>query len=254
MNITFISKCWLWYKKFNKMKKVIGYVRVSTEIQVEKDNSVRNQTNSIRKYCDSVGYDLVGVYQDEGISGLKNDREGLNKMMGVVKGDGVDMVIVYSLSRLGRKLVDVIGWIDELETKGVEFLSIKENFGSNGVVGKLMRNILGSINEFEVGVLSERIRDVKRFKKNKKEVYGGKICFGWKRDGDTLIRNEEELETLYDIDDYRVMGWSYNTISQYLNSRGIKSKNGGKWYSSSVRSVYMNGVKELENKLLPSKP
>lgn len=44
------------------------------------------------------------------------------------------------------------------------------------------------------------------------------------------------------------MGWSYNTISQYLNSRGIKSKNGGKWYSSSVRSVYMNGVMELENK------
>ena len=42
------------------------------------------------------------------------------------------------------------------------------------------------------------------------------------------------------------MGWSYNTISQYLNGKGIKSKNGGKWYSSSVRSVYMNGVKELE--------
>jgi hypothetical protein len=56
------------------------------------------------------------------------------------------------------------------------------------------------------------------------------------------------LKTLDDINDFRVMGWSYNTISQYLNSRGIKSKNGGKWYSSSVRSVYMNGVMELENK------
>ena len=229
------------------MKKVIGYVRVSTEIQVEKDNSVRNQTSSIKKYCESVGYDLVGMFQDEGISGLRNDREGLNKMMSVIKRDNVDMVVVYSLSRLGRKLVDVIGWIDDLEKKNVEFLSIKENFGSSGVVGKLMMNILGSINEFEVGVLSERIRDVKKFKKNKKEVYGGKICFGWKRDNDILIRDEDELKVLDDINDMRVMGWSYIRISNYLNSNGVVSKNGGKWYSSSVRSVYMNGVMELES-------
>tara|TARA_R110001599_G_C12087403_1_gene645697 strand:- start:113 stop:802 length:690 start_codon:yes stop_codon:yes gene_type:complete len=229
------------------MKKVIGYVRVSTEIQVEKDNSVRNQTSSIKKYCESVGYDLVGMFQDEGISGLRNDREGLNKMMSVIKRDNVDMVVVYSLSRLGRKLVDVIGWIDDLEKKNVEFLSIKENFGSSGVVGKLMMNILGSINEFEVGVLSERIRDVKKFKKNKKEVYGGKICFGWKRDNDILIRDEDELKVLDDINDMRVMGWSYIRISKYLNGNGVVSKNGGKWYSSSVRSVYMNGVMELES-------
>ena len=64
-----------------------------------------------------VGYDLVGMFQDEGISGLRNDREGLNKMMSVIKRDNVDMVVVYSLSRLGRKLVDVIGWIDDLEKK-----------------------------------------------------------------------------------------------------------------------------------------
>ena len=234
------------------MKKVIGYVRVSTEIQVEKDNSVRNQTSSIKKYCESVGYDLVGMFQDEGISGLRNDREGLNKMMSVIKRDNVDMVVVYSLSRLGRKLVDVIGWIDDLEKKNVEFLSIKENFGSSGVVGKLMMNILGSINEFEVGVLSERIRDVKKFKKSKKEVYGGKICFGWKRDNDVLIRDEGELKVLDDIGDLRVMGWSYIRISKYLNGNGVVSKNGGKWYSSSVRSVYMNGVKELENKTITS--
>ena len=181
------------------MKKVIGYVRVSTEIQVERDNSVRNQTSSIKKYCESVGYDLVGMFQDEGISGLRNDREGLNKMMDVIKRDNIDMVVVYSLSRLGRKLVDVIGWIDDLEKKNVEFLSIKENFGSSGVVGKLMMNILGSINEFEVGVLSERIRDVKKFKKSKKEVYGGKICFGWKRDNDVLVRDEGELKVLDDM-------------------------------------------------------
>ena len=245
----FRTKCRLWYNKFKEMKNVIGYVRVSSEIQVEKDNSVRNQTNSIKKYCESVGYELVGIYRDDGVSGLKNSREGLNRMMVEVKNKKVDMVMVYSLSRLGRRLVDVIKWIDELEKLGIEFLSVKENFGSGGVVGKLMRNILGSINEFEVGVLGERIRDVKKFKKNRKEVYGGRICFGWDRVDNMLVRNELEMSILDDIFDLRLMGWGYFRISKYLNSKDLKSKEGKDWYGGSVRSVFLNGVYELENRI-----
>jgi site-specific DNA recombinase len=224
------------------MKRVIGYVRVSSEIQVEKDNSVRNQVLSIKNYCESVGYELITIYKDEGISGLKNNRDGLNTMMDEIRKSKIDMVVVYSLSRLGRKLVDVIGWIDELEKFGVQFLSIKENFGSDGIVGKLMRNILGSINEFEVGLLGERIRDVKKFKKSKMEVYTGKICFGWDRDDKKLIVNKLEMNVLEDINDLRENGWRYNRISQKLNSSGILSKEGGRWFAGSVRSVYLNGV------------
>ena len=88
------------------------------------------------------------------------------------------MVIVYSLSRLGRKLKDVIQFVELLDKHNVKFVSLKENFNSNDIVGKLMFNILGSINEFEVDILSDRIRDVKQYKKSKNEVYTGKILFG----------------------------------------------------------------------------
>jgi site-specific DNA recombinase len=211
-------------------------------MQKEKDNSIRSQIKSIKKYCDDYDFELVGIYKDEGISGLKSNREGLNSMLNEIERLKVDIVLVYSLSRLGRKLVDVIGWVNNLENKGVRFISIKENFTNDGVMGKLMMGILGSVNEFEVGILSERIKDVKQFKKSKREVYCGKICYGWERDERKLVDNLSELEVLQEIHDLRDHGWSYNRISQKLNNLGIQSKMGGKWYSSSVRSVYLNGV------------
>jgi len=208
--------------------RVIGYVRVSTEIQKEKDNSIRSQIKGIKKYCDDYGYELVGIYKDEGISGLKSSRDGLNNMMVEIKKSNINMVVVYSLSRLGRKLVDVVGWVNNLESLGIKFISLKENFSNEGVM--------------EVGILSERISDVKQFKKGKMEVYGGKICYGWDRVDNKLIRNDMEYQVLVDIEFYRLNGWSYNRIAQYLNNKGIVSKNGSVWYSSSVRSVFNNGV------------
>ena len=92
------------------MNRVIGYVRVCSENQVEKDNSIRNQIKFIKKYCQDYDYELVDIFKDEGVSGLKKSRDGLNKMMKQINESKIDVVLVYSLSRLGRKLVDVISW------------------------------------------------------------------------------------------------------------------------------------------------
>jgi len=226
------------------MKKVIGYCRVSTTIQMEKDNSIKNQTKQIRDYCNRFNLELVDVFIDEGISGLKSDRDGLNQLLDIVNKGHIDGVVVYSLSRLGRKLTNVIQWIELLLKKDIDFFSIKENFNVNEIYGKLMLQILGSLNEFEVNVLGERIKDVKQYKKSNNEVYCGDILYGMYKRGNRLIKNNFELKTLKLIKKMREEDLSYFKISKILNERGIKSKNKCKWYGSSVRSVYMNGVIE----------
>ena len=178
------------------MKKVVGYIRVSTTLQKEKGNSISNQIDLIKKYCNQNELQLDRIFEDKGISGMKKNRLGLNEMFESIKNDNIDCVIVYSLSRLGRKLKDVIEFIDVLTKHNIQFISLKENFNNNDIVGKLMFNILGSINEFEVNLVSERIRDVKQFKKSKNEVYCGNILFGKKRIGKKLVNNDEELEIL----------------------------------------------------------
>ena len=185
------------------MKKVIGYCRVSTTIQMEKDNSIKNQTEQIKDYCKRFDLELVDVFIDEGISGLKSDRDGLNQLLDIVNKGNIDGVVVYSLSRLGRKLTNVIQWIELLMKKNIDFFSIKENFNVNEIYGKLMLQILGSLNEFEVNVLGERIKDVKQYKKSKNEVYCGDILYGMYKRGDRLIKNNYELKTLKLIKEMR---------------------------------------------------
>ena len=227
------------------MKKVIGYIRVSTEYQKLKENSVKNQIQSINEYCNRNDFDLVEIFEDNGISGLISNRIGLSEMVDKIKSENIDCVIVYSLSRLGRKLKDVIQFIELLEKKNIKFISLKENFNSNDIVGKLMFNILGSINEFEVNILSQRISDVKQYKKSVKEVYCGKILFGTERIDNKLVKNEDEFKVLELINELRKSGNSYFKISKYLNDRNNLSKE-NKWsYGSSVRSVYQNGVLDL---------
>ena len=229
------------------MKKVIGYIRVSTEYQKLKENSINNQIKSINDYCDNDNMCLIDIFEDNGVSGMNSDRNGLNQLFDKVKKDNIDMVIVYSLSRLGRKLKDVIGFVEMLDKHNVQFVSLKENFNNNDIVGKLMFNILGSINEFEVNLLSQRISDVKQYKKSVREVYSGKICFGLKRNGKKLIDNNTELETLRLIHKLRDNKMSYFKISDYLNERNILSKENKRWYGSSVRSVYLNNVISVTN-------
>ena len=224
------------------MKKVIGYIRVSTEYQKLKENSINNQIQSINKYCDNDDMCLIDIFEDNGVSGMNSDRSGLNQLFDKVKKDNIDIVIVYSLSRLGRKLKDVIGFVEMLDKHNVQFISLKENFNNNDIVGKLMFNILGSINEFEVNLLSQRISDVKQYKKSVREVYSGKICFGLKRNGKKLIDNDTEMETLKLIHKLRNDKMSYFKISDYLNERNILSKENKQWYGNSVRSVYLNNV------------
>ena len=229
------------------MKKVIGYIRVSTEYQKLKENSINNQIQSINKYCDNDDMSFIDIFEDNGVSGMNSDRSGLNQLFDKVKKDNIDIVIVYSLSRLGRKLKDVIGFVEMLDKHNVQFISLKENFNNNDIVGKLMFNILGSINEFEVNLLSQRISDVKQYKKSVREVYSGKICFGLKRNGKKLIDNDTEMETLKLIHKLRNDKMSYFKISDYLNERNILSKENKQWYGNSVRSVYLNNVISVTN-------
>jgi len=152
------------------------------------------------------------------------------------------MLVVYSLSRLGRKMKDVIDIIDYMNTNNVRFISLKENFDNSGIMGKLLLNIMGSVNEFEVSVMGERISDVKKYKKVNREKFGGILLYGVDEIDGKLVENKEELEVLCLMNELREIGFSFKRIADYLNDGKVKAKLGGKWYGSSVRMVLVNGV------------
>ena len=219
------------------MKRVIGYVRVSSLIQKEKGNSIPNQIEKIESYCKLNGYELVDILKDDGISGMsKSKRKDYLKLIDIMEDRNIDGVVVNDLSRIGRKMSDVVEFVDIIKKKQIEFHSIKEGINNVSNVGGLIINILSSINQFEVEMLRNRISEVKQYKKSKNLVYGN-LIYGKSKDGNRLIDNIDELKTIKYMKYLRKKGYSYFKISDRLNKRNIKSKNGNQWYGSGVRNI-----------------
>ena len=219
------------------MKKVIGYVRVSSEIQKRKNNSIPLQKKKIKEYCSLNDFELIDVYEDDGVSGMSIDkRNGFKRMVEFMKENKIDGIVVWSLSRLGRKMKDVVGFMDFLKSNNIGFFSIKENLSNDDKIGSLIMNILSSINEFEVEVIRERIKDVKRNKKENGEVYG-RMMYGFDNVNGKMIENKEEKRIIRRVKNFRSRGWSWRRISNKLNDEGVKSKEGKLWYDGSLYNM-----------------
>ena len=219
------------------MKKVIGYVRVSSEIQKRKNNSIPLQKKKIKEYCSLNDFDLIDVYEDDGVSGMSIDkRNGFKSMVEFMKENKIDGIVVWSLSRLGRKMKDVVEFMDFLKSNNIGFFSIKENLSNDDKIGSLIMNILSSINEFEVEVIRERIKDVKRNKKENGEVYG-RMMYGYDNVNGKMIENKEEKRIIRRVKNFRSRGWSWRKISNRLNDEGVKSKESSIWYDGSLYNM-----------------
>lgn len=222
------------------MKKVLGYCRVSSEIQKKKNNSIPLQKKKINEYCKLNDYQLIDIFEDDGISGMSIDkRNGYKKMIEYLNDNDIDGVIVFSLSRLGRKMKDVIEFMDYLKNNNIGFYSIKENLNNDDKIGSLIMNILSSINEFEVEVIRERIKDVKRNKKEKKEVYG-RLMYGYDNVDGKLVENSYEKNIIRRVKNFRSRKWSWRKISNRLNDEGVKSKENKIWYDGSLYNMMRN--------------
>ena len=217
--------------------KVLGYIRVSTKLQSDKGNSLNLQSSKIKDYSKLNDFNLIEIYEDRGISGMSIDkRDGYKEMIEYLTNNQIDGVVVWSLSRLGRRMKDVVEFMDTLKQNNINFFSIKENLSNNDKVGSLIMNILGSINEFEVEVIRERIKDVKRNKKENGEVYG-RLQYGWNNENGKLIKNTYEFSIIKRVKNLRSRGYSWRKISNRLNDESIQSKEGNIWYDGSLYNM-----------------
>lgn len=123
----------------------IGYARVSTDDQ-KLDLQIQALTRSgCRK-----------LFFDRGISGTKDARPGLDKMLRKLKQG--DTLVVWRLDRLGRSLVNLIHLVGELERRGINFRSLTENIDTTSSSGRLVFHMMAALSEFERSLISERTK------------------------------------------------------------------------------------------------
>jgi DNA invertase Pin-like site-specific DNA recombinase len=135
-------------------KRVCIYVRVSTTKQ-----TVENQIQVLKEYSDRCGYQITQIYSDNGISGSKGrqDRPGLDQMM----KDGVqrkfEMVLVWSVDRLGRSVSDLVQIMKEFNELKIDLYFNQQSIDTSTSSGRMVFGIFGCISEMERNLISERV-------------------------------------------------------------------------------------------------
>ena len=128
------------------------YVRVSTF-----DQEPENQLQELRRYVEARGW-TYAEFVDRGVSGAKDRRPVLDELLKAIRRRKVNVVVVWSLDRLGRSLRHLIALLDEFQHVGVGFVSLREGLDCTTPAGRLQWQIIGAISEFERARIQERVK------------------------------------------------------------------------------------------------
>ena len=130
------------------------YVRCSTEEQ-----TTQNQIRELRAVAERHGWAIVAVFDDAGVSGslAREDRPAMKALLRVVARREVDMVAAWSVDRLGRSLLDLLGFLGELHAKKVGLYLHQQGLDTSTPGGRAMFQMLGVFAEFERSMIRERV-------------------------------------------------------------------------------------------------
>jgi DNA invertase Pin-like site-specific DNA recombinase len=136
------------------MRRVALYTRVSTDQQ-----TTENQERELRQVAERSGWQIVEVFCDAGISGAKgrDERPGLDRLMKGIARKEFDLVAAWSVDRLGRSLQNLVGFLAELHSKGVDLYLHQQGIDTTTPAGKAMYQMMGVFAEFERAMIRERV-------------------------------------------------------------------------------------------------
>lgn len=137
------------------MSKRIGiYLRVSTDNQ-----TTENQRLELEAVASRSGWDVVGVYEDAGISGAKgrDKRPGLDRLLKDVTARKVNMIAAWSVDRLGRSLQDLVAMLNDLQAVGCDLYLHQQALDTSTPSGRAMFQMCGVFAEFERSMIRERV-------------------------------------------------------------------------------------------------
>jgi len=186
--------------------RVALYARVSTK-QVKadgKEQTVENQLLDLRQHAAARGWSVIAEHTDIGISGAKDRRPGLDRLLILVQQRKVDAVAVASLDRWGRSLSHLLRSLEDMQAAGCALVSLRENLDLTTPAGRLMFAVIAALAEYERSIIRERILSGLR-----------RVAVQGTRSGKPIGRPR----TLFDRGTARALrlaGWSWSQIARHL--------------------------------------
>ena len=232
--------------------KVAAYCRVSTLEEMQHHSLKAQREYYSEKICQHPNWTFIGVYADEA-SGRNNKRmREFQRMMDDCRMGKIDLILVKSISRLGRNTVQFLLACNELNALGVEvYFEVESLYISDPNAVKAL-SIYASLyqNESESKSFAIRWGNTARFQNGTSRFFN-RICYGFRHnDEGELTPDPDEAETIRKIFMWHRDGYSLRQISTNLAAEGIPSPRGGKtWGIETIRKI-LNNEKYFGNVLL----
>ena len=136
------------------MKRIAIYARVSTDKQ-----TCENQLQELRVIAERMNYTIVAEFVDNGISGMKTpqDRPALDQLMKSATQRKFDMVMCWSIDRLGRSLQNLVEILNELQAMKINLFFLQQGMDTSTPSGRMIFSVFGAIGEFERNLIRERV-------------------------------------------------------------------------------------------------
>src|ERR1700756_5678968 len=135
--------------------RVAIYARVST---ANNGQDPTMQTRELKEYCERRGWKVAGQYVDTGVSGAKDSRPELNRLMADAHRRRFDVVAVWRFDRFARSVSHLLRALETFKALGIEFVSLSEQVDTSTPAGKLVFTVLGAVAELERSLIAERVK------------------------------------------------------------------------------------------------
>jgi DNA invertase Pin-like site-specific DNA recombinase len=169
------------------------------------------QLAELREHAARRGWEIATEYVDEGVSGSKESRPALNRLMSDAHRRRFDSVLVWKIDRFGRSLKHLVTALADLDAYGVAFVSLRDNLDLSTPTGRLMFAVIGAMAEFELSLTKERVRcGLKNARANGKQLGRPRRVVS----NDQLLRLKSEGSSLRDI--AVMLGVGYGTVRTRL--------------------------------------
>ncbi len=218
--------------------KVIGYVRVSTTEQADSGLSLASQRAKIEALCQLNEWELTEVVEDAGASAKSMDREGLQRVLGLIRSRKVDALVIVKLDRLTRSTRDLFDLLDTLKRYGVRLVSHSENLDTESAMGRFFLTLLGGIAQWERDTISERTETAMDQLRKEGRRFSRIAPLGWQyTETGEMEMNSQEQGILSTVKSLRESGLSLREIGKRLLEMGHTPRHGREWSPSVIRKA-----------------
>ena len=218
---------------------------MSTDRQAEDGLGLDVQSDACKKWARANSHRVVATFTDAGVSGSNglDNRVGLADTLRALRNKEISGVVVYRLDRLARDLVLQESLLAEVRRMGGQvFTTSAAEAGylvddPDDPSRKLIRQVLGAVNEYERAMISLRLRSGRRAKAERGGFAYGSPAFGYRAEGGELVPVEEEQVTVRRITELHRQGLSLRAISETLDKEGHATKRGSRWHPQTVARI-----------------